>query len=142
VLVDTAVRIETLRSPIWIGGISDLWTGRHDVAKTVAAVTDSTAPAIFITHNPDVFPEVPGRIALTIAGHTHGGQVNLPFIGPPVVPSRFGKRYAGGLVTEGSRHLYIATGIGTSVFPVRFRVPPAINVLELGADSAGLRPNR
>jgi predicted MPP superfamily phosphohydrolase len=144
VLVDTAVRVETLESPIWVGGISDLWTGRHDVARTVAAIDDSVTPALFITHNPDVFPEVPRRIGLTIAGHTHGGQVNLPFIGPLVVPSRFGRRYAAGLVTEGDRHLFVATGVGTSVFPVRFRVPPTINILEVGGlvDSAAARLRR
>ncbi len=135
VLVDTAVKVATLSSPVWIGGVSDFWTGRHDVARTVGSIADSTTPAILITHNPDIFPEVAARVRLTIAGHTHGGQVNLPFAGRLVVPSRFGQRYAAGLVTESGRHLFVATGIGTSVFPIRFRVPPAIVILELGGSS-------
>jgi predicted MPP superfamily phosphohydrolase len=89
------------------------------------------------THNPDVFPQVPHRVALTIAGHTHGGQVALPFVGRPVVPSKYGQRYAIGHVVEDARHLFVSPGIGTSVVPVRFQVPPEISVLTLrSADDA------
>jgi predicted MPP superfamily phosphohydrolase len=86
---------------------------------------------VLLTHNPDVFPFVPGRVALTLAGHTHGGQVRLPLIGRPVVPSQFGQRFAAGHVVEGGRHLFVATGIGTSILPVRFRVPPTVTLLTL-----------
>ena len=134
IVEETAVRVATAAGPIWIAGISDLWTGRPDVAAALAAVTDD-APVILLTHNPDVFPDVPPRVALTVAGHTHGGQVRLPFIGTPIVPSRFGARYVSGHVVEGGRHLYVATGIGTSLVPVRFRVPPAIAVLTLSSGS-------
>jgi predicted MPP superfamily phosphohydrolase len=92
------------------------------------------APVILMTHNPDVFPLVPERVALTLAGHTHGGQVRLPFVGAPVIPSRFGRRFAAGHVVEGGRHLFVATGVGTSILPVRFRVPPAVAVLTLVAE--------
>ena len=112
-----------------MAGISDLWTGRHDVATALAAVENDGAPVILMTHNPDVFPVVPDRVALTLAGHTHGGQVRLPFIGRPIVPSRFGARFAAGHVVEGDRRLFVATGLGTSILPVRFRVPPAVALL-------------
>ncbi len=69
--------------------------------------------------------------SLAIAGHTHGGQVALPLLGRPIVPSKFGERYAAGHIVEGERHLFVTTGIGTSVFPVRFRVPPEVAVLTL-----------
>jgi predicted MPP superfamily phosphohydrolase len=82
-----------------------------------------------MTHNPDIFPDVPASVDLTLAGHTHGGQVRLPLIGRPIVPSRYGERYAAGQIVEGGRLLYVATGTGTSILPVRFRVPPAIDVL-------------
>jgi hypothetical protein len=88
-------------------------------------------PVILYTHNPDIFPGVPARVSLTVAGHTHGGQVNLPLLGRPVVPSRFGQRYAFGHVEEGGRHLYVGGGVGTSIIPVRFRVPPEVVVLSL-----------
>ena len=85
--------------------------------------------AILLTHNPDVFPSVPARFQLTLAGHTHGGQVALPLLGPLIVPSNFGSRYARGYIVEKDRSLFVTTGIGTSVMPVRFLVPPEISVL-------------
>lgn len=57
--------------------------------------------------------------------------MNLPFFGRLIVPSRYGKRYAIGHVVEGGRHLFVTSGVGTSVLPVRFRVPPEISILRL-----------
>ncbi|HJQ99620.1 MAG TPA: metallophosphoesterase [Candidatus Polarisedimenticolaceae bacterium] len=128
---DTAVEIRTEAGPVWIAGISDLWTEKHDLRGALAAVSDDTVPVVLLSHNPDVFPDVPARVMLTLAGHTHGGQVRLPLLGRPVVPSRFGQRFADGHVVENGRHMYVATGVGTSIFPVRFRVPPAVTVLTL-----------
>ena len=129
VLEETAAKLATPAGPVWLAGISDLWTGRHDIATALAATADDGAPVILMTHNPDVFPLVPKRVALTLAGHTHGGQVRLPFLGRPIVPSRFGQRFAAGHVVEDGRHLFVATGLGTSILPVRFRVPPAVTML-------------
>jgi predicted MPP superfamily phosphohydrolase len=134
VMEEKAVRLVTPAGPLWLAGISDLWTGRHDIADALADVEDDGAPVILLTHNPDVFPLVPDRVALTLAGHTHGGQVRLPLLGRPVVPSRFGQRFAAGHVVEGGRHLFVATGLGTSILPVRFRVPPAVTVLAVGSE--------
>jgi len=130
-LEDKAQRLDTPAGSIWLAGVSDYWTRSHDVAAALAAVGTDTAPIILITHNPDLFPEVPNRVSLTLAGHTHGGQVRFPFIGTPVVPSRFGVRFSAGHIVEGGRQLFVATGIGTSILPVRFRVPPAIAVLTI-----------
>jgi uncharacterized protein len=131
VVEDTAVRLDTSMGPLWVAGISDLWTGAHDLSAAMRAVADDGAPVLLLTHSPDVFPDVPARVTLTLAGHTHGGQVRLPFVGAPIVPSKFGQRFAAGHVVEGGRHLFVATGVGTSILPVRFRVPPAITVLTL-----------
>lgn len=128
VIEESAVRTQTPAGPVWMTGISDRWTRVHDVRAALAAVNDN-APVILLTHNPDVFPEIPARVTLTLAGHTHGGQVRLPFVGRPIVPSQFGQRYAAGHVIEGGRHLFVATGLGTSILPVRFRVPPAVTVV-------------
>ena len=76
---------------------------------------------------------MPARVALTVAGHTHGGQVYLPGIGRPIVPSSFGERFAIGHVVEDGRHLFVSPGTGTSILPVRFLVPPEISVLSLRA---------
>ena len=128
---DTATRLNTPAGPLWVAGISDLWTGRHDLGAAMSVVKDDGAPVLLLTHNPDIFPVVPERVTLTLAGHTHGGQVRLPLAGRPIVPSRYGQRFAAGHVVEGGRHLFVATGLGTSVLPIRFRVPPAVTILTL-----------
>jgi uncharacterized protein len=137
VLEDAAVPVERGACHFWLAGIGDFWESPHDVGATLRAVSDS-APVIAFTHNPDVFPNIPARVTLTIAGHTHGGQVNLPLIGRPVVPSLYGQRFAIGHIVEDGRHLFVATGIGTSLVPIRFRVPPEVSMLLLhGAERAG-----
>ena len=75
---------------------------------------------------------MPARVLLTLAGHTHGGQVNLPVLGRLIVPSRYGERYAIGHVHENGRDLFVTPGIGTSIVPVRFRVPPEISLITVG----------
>jgi len=86
---------------------------------------------IALVHEPDIFAELDERPLLTLAGHTHGGQVQLPLFGAPVVRSRYGQRYLGGHIIEHGRHLYVTTGVGTSVWPIRFGVPPEFVVLTL-----------
>jgi predicted MPP superfamily phosphohydrolase len=142
VLENDAARIRDERrgdAAFWLVGIADFWTGGYDVRAALAPVTDD-APIVAMTHNPDVFPELPSRVALLIAGHTHGGQVWLPFVGRPIVPSAFGQRYAAGSVVEAGRHLFVATGTGMSILPVRFLVPPEVSILILqAADDAERR---
>ncbi|HKQ62272.1 MAG TPA: metallophosphoesterase, partial [Candidatus Polarisedimenticolaceae bacterium] len=132
VLEDRAVKLGSGPDGLWLVGVGDFWTARHDVAGALAQVTDG-APVVLFTHNPDVFPDVPARVALTVAAHTHGGQVRLPGFGPPVVPSIYGRRYAAGLVVEDGRALFVTTGLGTSIVPVRWGVPPEITLLVLEA---------
>jgi predicted MPP superfamily phosphohydrolase len=88
-------------------------------------------PLLVLVHEPDLFPALDERATLTLAGHTHGGQVDLPVLGRRIVPSRFGSRYAAGHIVEGGRHLFVTTGVGTSIVPVRFGVPPEIALLTL-----------
>jgi len=130
VIENGAVRINRDGKHIWLLGIADAWTRKPDFSKALADVTDD-APVMAFTHNPDIFPNAPQRVLLMLAGHTHGGQVNLPFVGRLVVPSKYNQRYAIGHVIENGRHLYVSPGVGTSIFPVRFRVPPEITVLDL-----------
>ena len=130
VLENDSAMIERNGAAIYVVGIGDKWEGNPDIASALAKVGDG-APIIALTHNPDIFPSIPARVALTIAGHTHGGQVALPVIGRPIVPSDFGERYAAGYIVEGSKHLFVTTGVGTSILPVRFRVPPEISLLTI-----------
>jgi len=127
------------RDGFWIAGLEDQlavrgptgrWEGLDDLPATLAQITDDD-PAILLAHEPDIFPTVPDRIALTLSGHTHGGQVRL-FGWSPVVPSRYGNRYAYGHVEEDGRHLVVSGGIGCSILPVRFGSVPEITVIELG----------
>jgi hypothetical protein len=130
VLENRAARVERGGRALWLAGIADLWTREPDVGAALREVPEGE-PVVLFAHNPDIFTGVPARVSLTVAGHTHGGQVNLPLFGRPVVPSRFGQRYAYGHVVEGGRHLYVGGGVGTSIIPVRFRVPPEVVVLSL-----------
>jgi predicted MPP superfamily phosphohydrolase len=130
VIENGAVRINRDGKFIWLLGIADAWTRKPDFNKALTEVTDD-APVIAFTHNPDIFPNAPQRVLLMLAGHTHGGQVNLPLVGRLFVPSKYNQRYAIGHVIENGRHLYVTPGVGTSIFPVRFRVPPEITVLDL-----------
>jgi len=66
-----------------------------------------------------------------LAAHTHGGQVNLPLIGTPIVPSNYGPKYTAGHVFENDHHMFVTTGIGTSIIPVRFCVTPEIVILTI-----------
>lgn len=132
VLENDAVAVGTGPSRFWVAGVGDLYTRPVGIAAALSTVP-AGEPVILLSHNPDVFPGVPPRVALTLAGHTHGGQVALPWIGRPIVPSQYGQRYAYGLVVEEGRLLYVSPGIGTSIVPVRFRVPPEITVVTLAS---------
>jgi hypothetical protein len=125
--------IEVNGQTIWILGIPDFLTRQPIVLQMAMSGINKPGTIIAITHNPDIFPEVPSNISLTIAAHTHGGQVNIPFIGSPIVPSKYGQRYVAGHVVEKGRHLFVTTGVGTSILPLRFRVPPEIAVLTLSS---------
>lgn len=139
VLDNDAVRLTVDGHPVWLLGLGDqlafrrLGRGVDDLAGTVAKVGDE-GPAILLAHEPDIFPKVPSRISLTLSGHTHGGQVRA-FGYSPLVPSRYGNRYAYGHVVEDGRHLIVSGGLGTSKVPVRLGVPPEIVLIELGSQS-------
>jgi predicted MPP superfamily phosphohydrolase len=130
VLEDASVRIERGPCSFWLAGIGDYWETPHDVSAALADVPDDGA-TLALTHNPDVFPGIPARVSLSVAGHTHGGQVYLPLLGRRFVPSRYGERFAIGHVRDEGRDFFVSPGLGTSILPVRFLVPPEISLLEL-----------
>ncbi|MGL4325060.1 MAG: metallophosphoesterase [Beijerinckiaceae bacterium] len=106
------------------------WRGIDDVPGMMAKITTDD-PVISLIHEPDAFARMPERISLTLAGHTHGGQVRL-FGRSFVVPSRYGRRYDYGHIVEENRHLIVSGGLGCSILPVRFGMPPEIVVVDLG----------
>ena len=138
VLSNQALKLE--EAGIWIAGLEDQlalvkgqgrFEGLDDLPATMAQVTDND-PVVLMAHEPDIFPEVSRRVALTLSGHTHGGQVRL-FGWSPIVPSRFGNRYAYGHVREDGRDLVVSGGIGCSILPVRLGVVPEITVVTLSS---------
>lgn len=116
----------------WVTGIGDEHTHASDPARALKAVPKG-GTALCFTHSPDTFSGLSPVCGLTVAGHTHGGQVWLPLLGRPAVmiASDFGQRYAIGVVREEGRTLFVSPGIGTSNLPIRFGVPPEISLLEL-----------
>lgn len=142
VLQNDAVKLGsgTPAGPFWLAGLDDqlaigvgdmVFRGLDDLPGTLGRITDD-APVILMAHEPDIFPKVPDRVALTLSGHTHGGQVRL-FGWSPMVPSAYGNRYAYGPVREDGRDLVVSGGIGCSILPVRLGVVPEITVVEIAA---------
>jgi len=130
VLENEVIHFDVRGTQLWLVGLADLWTRRQAIADTIAMVPEG-APVIALTHNPDIFPDLPLRVPLLLAGHTHGGQVRFPLIGSVVQSSDFGERYMKGHIFENNHHLFVTTGIGTSIVPVRFGVPPEIVLLTI-----------
>jgi len=139
VLANRAVRLDSPAGPFWLAGLDSQAAfsrrmvpdrpGADDLPGTLAQCTDA-APVLLAAHEPDIFPQVPLRVVLTLAGHTHGGQIRL--LGwAPVVPSRYGSRYAYGHHTEEGRQMVVSGGLGCSGFPLRFGMPPEITLVEI-----------
>jgi uncharacterized protein len=124
---------------LWIAGVGDFRVRGANVSRALARVPADDA-VVLLSHDPDVFPIVPARVALTLSGHTHGGQVGIPYLRRPFIPSHYGERYVQGHVVEGGRHLYVTTGLGTSGIPVRLLRPPEVVILTLRAPSAAASP--
>ncbi|MFC5343916.1 metallophosphoesterase [Brevundimonas staleyi] len=136
VVENRSLRVESDGGPFWVAGLADLVSRRMEPSMSAAlnGVPDSD-PVILLTHWPDPFAEAPSRVALTLAGHTHCGQVNLPLIGRPVLPSPASHRWPCGAYDEDGRKLFVTGGVGVSILPVRFRAPPEIVILTLKAAS-------
>ncbi|MGD2131852.1 MAG: metallophosphoesterase [Maricaulaceae bacterium] len=131
VLENDAVQIARGEDSFWVAGVADYYSDRAQPSFDQAlARVPETDDVIALGHWPDVFAEAPGRVALTVAGHSHCGQLNLPILGRPAV-SAGAARWPCGLYEEGGRLLYVTGGIGTSVLPARFCAPPEIVVITL-----------
>ncbi len=115
---------------MWVVGTDDPYFGHADLDASFKGVPDS-AFALVLTHAPEAFEELAERPAarLVLAGHTHGGQVCLPFIGALRVPSRYGTRFAQGLYKLGDTFFYVNAGMGTSHLPVRFLCRPELTFI-------------
>ncbi len=141
VLENDAVLVGPDGAKFWVAGLGDQlaiplghgrFRGIDDLPLTLSRITTDD-PVLLMVHEPDIFTRVPPRVALTFAGHTHGGQIRVPFLWQQFVPSRYGARFAYGHVVEHDRHLIVSGGLGTSIIPARLGVPPEIVHITLGA---------
>jgi predicted MPP superfamily phosphohydrolase len=141
VLENRALKIDKGGRRFWLAGLGDQmalpvrggYKGVDDLPGTIAQTMGDSDPVILLAHEPDIFVKVPERVALTLSGHTHGGQIYLPLIGRPIIPSRYGQRFAYGHIVEGGRNLIVSSGLGMTAVPVRFNVPPEIALVTIGA---------
>ena len=143
VLENQVVSLEVNGQKIRLLGMADAlkvgnWQSYISKAKDAISKVEREGNLIVFTHNPEVFPilnevdaDLSNEISLFIAGHTHGGQCNFPIIGSPIIPTSYGQRYVSGEVIENGKHFFISSGIGTSILPIRYNVPPEISVLEI-----------
>jgi predicted MPP superfamily phosphohydrolase len=140
VLENRSVALGNGRRRFWLAGLGDQlayqlghgrFAGVDDLPGTLAQVAGNE-PVILLAHEPDIFPDVPDRVALTLAGHTHGGQIRIPGLWPLFVPSEYGARFAYGHIVEDDRHMIVSGGLGTSKVPLRIGVPPEVVRVELG----------
>lgn len=113
------------------------WKQFSDEAKAVLTQTENQGDVLILEHSPDVLPAITGDLAISqnsklmLSGHTHGGQVWIPILGSMVVPSSYGQKYAFGHVRDRELDLFVTSGVGTSIMPFRFLVPPEIAILEI-----------
>ncbi len=120
---------------IWFGGAGDYWEDDPGIDRAFRNVPEHEFK-ILLSHNPDSADmNYKTPLDLIISGHTHGGQVNIPFIGAPVLPVK-NKLYSSGFIKTDKTNLYISRGLGWAILPVRFNCFPEISVLKLVSQSA------
>jgi predicted MPP superfamily phosphohydrolase len=135
-LMNDAVEIPGPRGSIWIAGVDDAWD--YDCADLPRALSEVPPGAfkILLAHSPDIIGEASAAgIHLYLCGHTHAGQIRLPFIGATLVPADCERRFLQGRWKQGNMEGYTSAGIGCSLLPVRFRCPPEIGLIELCSGS-------
>jgi hypothetical protein len=118
--------------PLAVGGLDDDFTGRANLAATLVALRKLEGPKLLLSHSPDPFAQPAPDVFLMLAGHTHCGQVALPLIGPLSTMSKYGRRYACGVVRERGRTLIVTAGLGTSGIPLRLGAVPDMWLVEIG----------
>ncbi|WP_294323000.1 metallophosphoesterase [uncultured Sphingomonas sp.] len=127
-LANNAVRA----GPLAIGGLDDATTDHADLPATLAALRRIGGVPVLLSHNPDPFKKLSGKVGLMLAGHTHCGQVRLPILSALTYGSNYGARYGCGVVRERGRVLVVGAGLGTSELPIRFGTPPDLWRITIG----------
>ncbi len=118
---------------LWVIGLADPRRAFPDLREALAEVPDDAA-LLGLLHDPRLFPWVPRRVALSFAGHTHGGQIDLPGVRRLVLGRTLSRFYSRGLIEIQGRLLLVTSGVGVSRLPVRLRRPPEAMLITLRAD--------
>src|SRR5207244_10230861 len=115
-----------------IAGVDDFTHGAVRLDEAFAGIAPDV-PRLLASHNPDLIEYLPAglRVDVMLSGHTHNGQIHLPWLGPLLVPSQFGGRYMHGLKRVGETWLYVSAGVGTAAIPLRWGNPPELPVIRL-----------
>jgi predicted MPP superfamily phosphohydrolase len=131
VLLNEWIAIERGGSKIYVVGLDDPHTMRDNLERALSR-TPPDSFKILLAHSPEAFKEARGQVDLVLVGHTHGGQVVVPLLGPLYVPlSPDSKRYVKGLFMEGGTAMYVTSGVGCSLLPMRFLCPPEVALITL-----------
>ena len=133
-LVDSYLPIERNGSRLWLAGIRSSLVDSPDLGKALPATAGPNEPVILLAHEPDYATEIVkrGKVDLMLSGHTHGGQIRLPFIGTPrMALADGGRRFVHGHFNVGPMQLYVNRGIGTVTVPIRILCPPEITLITL-----------
>jgi hypothetical protein len=119
-------------APLWLVGLDDVWESKQDPRAALAGTPDDECKLLLV-HEPDYADEVAHYpVDLQLSGHSHGGQINLPRVGPPVLPY-LGQKYPSGLYQVETLAVYTNRGIGVIAPPVRLNCPPEVTLLTLHA---------
>ena len=133
-LVNSSLAFERNGSRLWFAGLPSTLEDVPKLDEAIPRQTASNEPVILLAHEPDYAPHVVkhGGVDLMLSGHTHGGQVRLPFIGTPrSMLAAGGRRFVHGHFNVGPMQLYVNRGIGTVKIPVRFLCPPELTLFTL-----------
>lgn len=142
VLRNEGVSIRRAGAVLYVAGVDDTWTKRDDVRKALAGWPAGT-PVVLLAHDPALFPEAAERgVDLTLSGHTHGGQLGLPFFARRLNLARLMTRFSSGVYRSGPSTLYVNRGLGTTGPPIRLSVPPEIAVFTLRRAAGAVRDRR
>jgi predicted MPP superfamily phosphohydrolase len=127
-LLNQNLRLRWKGADFWIVGVDDIWDGRPDFAAARLGIPDDSV-SVLLAHSPDMADNAAEhKFTLQLSGHTHGGHLRLPLLGPLARP-RFGVRYVMGQYRVGDMALYVSRGIGGA--PLRLLCRPVITILTL-----------
>lgn len=130
-LTNRGVTLHRGGESLHLAGTGDYWREKQDLTRALSAVRRSRS-AILLQHNPDYVERLHDeRVGLVLSGHTHGGQCVFPLIGAPILPSRYGQKYASGLCQGPSTPVFVTRGVGVSFPPIRIGCPAEIALLTL-----------